>query len=276
LHNQLAILFVNRIGVDSNLISMSNLALQRIDGSGFRFHSCGKLEHPSSLVLLLHGSGSHAANLLPLATRLAAVLPDTLFVLADAPLSNREILSPAQVAAAERERPDIDWEQSRNWVRPNDSASEDPQAQRQAFLDMIRPPLRGLSRLADLLLARYALPGSAFAIYGFSQGGMIALYLGLDRDPACAGVICHSGQFFGGTEPRSQPRTLLIVGAQELEPLHAMSQVYPMAVKALRKLDIPFEEHLAAGLRHGFNADVVERIGGFLAAVLPAADSVTN
>src|SRR5688572_20840610 len=104
---------------------MSNTALQRIDGSGFRFHSSGKLEHPSSLVFLLHGSGSHGANLLPLATRLGPILPATLFVLPDAPLSNREILSTEQVAATERDRPDIDWEQSRNWVRPNDSASED-------------------------------------------------------------------------------------------------------------------------------------------------------
>jgi phospholipase/carboxylesterase len=251
-------------------------ALQRIDGSGLRFHLSGRMEHPASLVLLLHGSGSHGANLLPLAARLGAMLPGTLFVLPDAPQSNREILSSEQVAATERERPDIEWEQSRNWVRPNDSASEDPQAQRQAFLDLIRPPVRGLSRLADLLLAQYALPSSSLAIYGFSQGGMIALYLGLDRDPACAGVIGHSGQFFGGTDPRSRPRTLLIVGAQELEPLQAMSQIYPLAVKALRGLDVPLEEHVAPGLRHGFNAEVVERLGKFLTAVLPTHEAAAD
>ncbi|MEX2283982.1 MAG: hypothetical protein WEE89_15965 [Gemmatimonadota bacterium] len=255
---------------------MPNTALQRIDGSGLRFHLSGKLEHGSSLVLLLHGSGSHGANLLPLATRLAAVLPGALFVLPDAPQSMREILSTVQVAATERERPDMNWEQSRNWVRPSDSAVGDPHAQRQAFLDMIRPPVRGLSRLADLLLAQYALPRSALAIYGFSQGGMMALYLGIDRDPACAGVICHSGQFFGGTEPRSHPRTLLLVGAQELEPSQAMSQIYPIAVNALRGLDIPFEEHVAPGLRHGFNAEVVERIGVFLAAVLPSRETAAD
>jgi hypothetical protein len=99
---------------------------------------------------------------------------------------------------------------------------------------------------------------------------MIAMYLGVDRDPACAGVVCHSGQFFGGANPRSRPRTLLIVGGQELEPTSAMSQVYPIGVNALRGLDVPFEEHVIPGLRHGFNAEVVERIGVFLAAVLPA------
>ena len=66
------------------------------------------------------------------------MLPGTLFVLPDAPLSNREILPAAQVAVIERDRPDIDWEQSRNWVQPNDSAGQDQEAQRQAFLDMIR------------------------------------------------------------------------------------------------------------------------------------------
>lgn len=250
--------------------------LQRIDGSGFRFHLTGEQAHPSSVVFLLHGSGSHAANLLPLAARLSAVLTGALFVLPDAPLSNREILSSVQVAATERDRPDIDWEQSRNWVRPNDSASQDQQAQRQAFLDMIRPPLRGLSRLADLLLLRYALPSSALAIYGFSQGGMIALYLALDREPSCAGVICHSGQFFGGAEPRSRPRTLLIVGAQELEPTRAMSQVYPIAVKAVHAFDLPFEEYVAADLLHGFNVKVVERIAAFLTSVLPTRDTAID
>ena len=250
--------------------------LQRIDGSGFRFHLTGELEHPSSLVFLLHGSGSHGANLLPLAARLTALLPGALFVLPDAPLSNLEILPAMQLAAIEHDRPDIDWEQSRNWVRPNDSASQDQQAQQQAFLDMIRPPLRGLSRLADLLLLRYALPSSALAIYGFSQGGMIALYLALDREPSCAGVICHSGQFFGGTDARSRPRTLLIVGEQELEPTRAMSQIYPIAVKAVRTLDLPFEEYVAAELLHGFNVKVVERIGAFLTAVLPSHDPIAD
>ena len=251
---------------------MSNTGLQRIDGSGLRFHLSGKVERPSSLVFLLHGSGTHGANLLPLATRLAAALPGALFVMPDAPQSTRDILPPDQVAAAERVRPDIDWEQSRNWVRPpDDSANGDQEAQRHAFLGMIGPPVRALSRLADLLLARHELPSSALAIYGFSQGGMIALYLGIGRDPSCAGVICHSGQFFGGTDARSHPRTLLIVGAQELEPPRAMSQVHKMAVSALRALDIPFEEHVAPGLLHGVNTDVVERIGTFLAAVLALA-----
>ena len=250
--------------------------LQRIDGSGFRFHLTGESEHPSSLVFLLHGSGSHGANLLSLAARLSAVLPGALFVLPDAPLSNREILPSAQVAAIERDRPDIDWEQSRNWVRPNDSAGQDQEGQRQAFLDMIRPPLRGLSRLADLLLLRYALPSSACAIYGFSQGGMMALYLALDRASPCAGVVCHSGQFFGGIDARSRPRTLLIVGEQELEPPRAMSQIYPIAVKAVRELELPFEEFVAAGLLHGFNLDVVQRIGAFLTAVLPSHDPIAD
>ena len=254
---------------------MSSSELQRIDGSGLRFHLSGRTEQPSSLVFLLHGSGSHGGNLLSLATRLAVALPETLFVLPNAPQSTRELLSSEQVAATERDRPGINWDETRNWVR-SEPGSADKAAQRQAFLDMIHPPARGLCRLADLLLARHALPGSAFAIYGFSQGGMMAMYVAVDRDPACAGVICHSGQFLGGTQPRSRPRTLLIVGEQELGPSRAMSMVYPLVVKAVRAIDAPLEEYVAPGLDHGFDAGVVGRIGAFLAAVLAARETAAD
>ncbi len=247
---------------------MSHADLQRIDGSGLRFHLSGKLEQPSSLIFLLHGSGTHAANLLPLATHLASSLPNTLFVLPNAPVCTRDLLSDAQAAAVDRERPGMNWDESRNWVRPNEPASNDRDAQRQAFRDMILPPTRALSRLADLLLARYALPPSAFAVYGFSQGGMMAVYVAVDRDPACAAVISHSGQFLGGIEVRSRPRALVIVGEQELAPTQAMSKIHPLVLQALRTLGAPVEEYVVPGLRHGINADVVERVGAFLAAAL--------
>jgi phospholipase/carboxylesterase len=247
--------------------------LQRVDGSALRFHLSGKLERPSSMVFLLHGSGAHGGDLLPFAAKLAPMLPESLFVLPDAPQSTRDLLSPAQIVATEQERPDIDWERSRNWVRPVEAASQDETAQQQAFQDMIRPPVRGLGRLADLLLAQHALPATALAVYGFSQGGMIAMYLGIDRDPPCAGVVAHSAQFLGGIDARSRPRTLMVVGGLELEPPRAMSQLYPMAVSAARALELPFEEFVCPGLLHGFNAEVFARVATFLKQVLSEADT---
>ena len=238
-----------------------------------RFHLAGKLESPTALVLMLHGSGSHAGNLLPLADRLAAQLPDTMFVLPNAPQSYAEVLPPEQIAATEQLRPDIDWSLSRTWVASTPAPDGDAEGRLRSLLDLVRPPVRALSRLADLLLAQQGLAPASLGIYGFSQGGMMAAYLGLERPEPCAGVICHSGQFFGGTEVRSRSRTLVIVGARELEPTHVMSQVYPLTLRALRDLAVPVEEFVSDGLLHGVNGEVIDRCAAFLGESLPRPDA---
>lgn len=249
---------------------------QRIEGSGLKFRLCGERDTPTSLVLMLHGSGSHSENLVSLAERLMGVLPNTLFVVPDAPISYRDTVAADEIAAVERERPDINWEYVRNWVRHVEPASQDEDAKKQAFFDMINPPVRSVGRLTDLLLARYAIPHSALGIYGFSQGGMVALYLGVNRAAECAGVVAHSAQFFGGTEVRSRPRTLLMVGEQELDPRQVMSQVYPIAVEAVRKIELPFEECVCPGLLHGINLEAASKIAEFFVRVLSEEESGTS
>jgi len=243
--------------------------LHRIDGSALRFHLHGEQEQPRSIVLMLHGAAANGGQFLRLAERLSAIMPDALFVMPDAPNASRDVMDPQDVLAVERERPDFDWERSRNWVRPGRPVGGDQESQRQAFVDMIHAPVRALGRLADLLLARHELPAGALAVYGFSQGGMMALYLAFDRAEPCSGVVAHSGQFFGGLDVRSRPRTLYIVGELEMAPDRPSSQVMGMSLDALRALDIPFEQHVCAGLGHGMNEEAVERIGTFLAQRAP-------
>jgi predicted esterase len=248
--------------------------LRRIDGSALRFHLAGKMESPTALVLLLHGSGSHAGNLLPLADRLAAQLAGAMFVLPNAPQSYVEVLPPEQIAATEQLRPDIDWNLSRTWTASPPALDGDAEGRLRNLLDVVRPPVRALSRLADLLLALQGLSPASLGIYGFSQGGMMAAYLGLERPEPCAGIICHSGQFFGGAEVRSRSRTLVVVGARELEPTHVMSQVYPLTLRALRDLGVPVEEFVSDGLLHGINGEVIDRCAAFLRESLPQPDVV--
>ena len=243
---------------------MTHPPLQRIDGSALRFHLAGAIEQPRSILLLLHGSGSDAANLLPLADRLAPLLPGTLFVLPNAPQSYADVLSPEEIAATIAQRPDIDWERSRTWVGAVAESGAEAGARRQALLDSLRPPVRALSRLADLLLTQHGLSDASLAVYGFSQGGMIAAYVGIQRSEPCAGIICHSGQFYGAPEAHSRPRTLVMVGSQELDPALLMAHVHPLTLQALRKLDIPVEEVVIDGLKHGINREVLERCSAFL------------
>jgi phospholipase/carboxylesterase len=227
-------------------------------------------------VLLLHGSGAHAGNLLPLADRLAPHLPEVMFVLPNAPQSYVDVLPPEQIAATEQLRPEIDWNLSRTWTASAPAVDGDAAARLRNLLDVVRPPVRALSRLADLLLAQYGLSPAALGVYGFSQGGMMATYLGVERPEPCAAVICHSGQFFGGAEVRSRPRMLVIVGARELEPGQIMGQVYPLTLRALRNSGVAVEELVCDGLLHDINGEVIDRCVAFLRESLSETDAVTT
>jgi phospholipase/carboxylesterase len=255
---------------------MTHPPLHRIDGSALRFHLAGATEQPRSILLLLHGSGSDAANLLPLTERLALLLPGTLFVLPNAPQSYVDVLSREEIAATVAQRPDIDWERSRTWVGAVSESSAEAGGRGQALLDSLRPPVRALSRFADLLLAQHGLSDASLAVYGFSQGGMIAAYFGIQRPQPCAGIICHSGQFYGAHEVHSRPRTLVMVGSQELDPALIMCHVHPLTLQALRRLDIPVEEIVIDGLNHGINREVLDRCSAFLSGAFASSDTARS
>ena len=242
---------------------MTAPTLDRIDGSALRYLQAGETQEPSSITLMLHGSDSSGANLLPLARRFAAQLPGVLFVIPNAPQSYADVLPPEEIAATERSRPNLDWNEVRTWVSPATPGSGGEHSPRQQFLDSIRPPVRAVSRLADLLLARHALSDASLSMYGFSQGGMLAMYVGIARAAPCAGIVCHSGHFLGAEDVRSRPRSLLVVGSLELQPDQMMSQVYPHTTKALAEFGVPFDELISDGLGHDVNEEVVDRAVAF-------------
>jgi phospholipase/carboxylesterase len=243
---------------------MTDLTLQRIDGSALRFLLAGALEQPKQLVLLLHGSASDCFNIAPVATRLAPLLPDALFVVPNAPQSYVDVLPYNEVQAQAEAQPGMDWEKHRTWVGRTADHAGGQDAARSALFDALRPPVRALGRLMDLLLARHGLTDGDVALYGFSQGGMMALQVGVSRAVPCAGVVCHSGQFFGAPAIASRPRTLVIVGALELAPKQVMSKVYELTLQELRAHDIPVEIFVCEGLLHDINTAVVERCAEFL------------
>ena len=247
---------------------MPDPTLQRVDGSALRFLLAGDIDTPRSMVLLLHGSGSDCHNLFPVAEAFSVRLPGTLLVVPNAPQSQRDSLTQAEIDATEGARPGIEWEKSRTWVGASDARATDRASAIRALHDVVNPPVRALSRLTDLLLARYGLTDDALGIYGFSQGGLIALNLGIARTKPCAAVVSHSGHFLGTLEPLSRPRTLLVVGSQELEPTRALSRIHPITRDELRALEVPVEEFICEGLAHDINKVVVERVCAFLAAAL--------
>jgi phospholipase/carboxylesterase len=131
-----------------------------------------------------------------------------------------------------------------------------------------------LNAFLDAELQRRALPPSALALVGFSQGTMLALHTGLRRAVAPAAIVGYSGLFVIpddadadalAAEIRSRPPVLLVHGDRDdLIPVQALFH----ATQALASLDIPVEWHISAGLGHGIDPEGLRHGGEFLARQL--------
>ena len=244
---------------------MTDERLYSVNGSALRFLIAGEEERPRSLVVLLHGSGSHAYDLLEVAEAFAKRLPRALFIIPNAARSVKDDLTPEQIAATEKASPwHVFWNRKRTWAGPMNVQQADRDGVVRGLHDALTPSVQALAGLVDFFLARFRIEDGALAIYGFSQGGLVAVHLGLARAKPCAGIVCHSGHFIGSLDVRSRPPALLVFGAQELAPSQGTTWAYVVTLKELEALGVPFEEYVSPGLGHGVNKDVVERVCRFL------------
>jgi phospholipase/carboxylesterase len=122
-----------------------------------------------------------------------------------------------------------------------------------------------LDAFLDAELKRHGLGPRALALVGFSQGTMMALGVGLKRNPAPAAIVGYSGALAtlealpGG--PGSGPAILLVHGdADEVIPVDAMF----MAREQLAKAGLPVEWHVAEGIGHGIDGEGLRLGGAFL------------
>lgn len=117
-------------------------------------------------LVLLHGYGAPGDDLIPLATQLRARVPGLRVAIPEAP---------------------IDLGHGRAWWnidlgdRPSDRSEEHPPGMDEAREDL------------EALMARLPLVPSRTIVAGFSQGGMLAMELGLRRRPPLAGIASLSG-----------------------------------------------------------------------------------
>lgn len=128
---------------------------------------------PTSMVVLLHGFGGNGESMRQVAQAWAKVLPDTVFVLPDAPFQCHENPNDPR---------------SREWfaVRALDSDA----ALRVAQIRKVEPVL---NEHITAKLAQYGLNDRCLVVAGMSQGAMMALHTAPRRPRACAGVVAYSG-----------------------------------------------------------------------------------
>ncbi len=142
------------------------------------------------LIVLLHGRGDHAEAFLRLAWRLAP-----------------HLAGPVRFIAAEAPRP-FGLGRGRQWFDPRDGSPASSLAARLGELDTF----------FAALTARYPEAPRPLVI-GFSQGGMMALHLALERPDAIAAAVSLSGALAAdvAAPPRgtSRPPVLVASGAAD-------------------------------------------------------------
>lgn len=180
---------------------------------------------PKQLVILLHGLGSDGADLISLAPELADTLPDAQFLSPNAPFNCD--MAPFGY----------------QWFS---LLSYDPQAM-----------LAGAAAAAPILdhyiekqLKRFKLQAKDTALVGFSQGTMMALYVGLRRPTTFAGILGYSGALLDTPKAASKPPVCLIHGMNDpVVPFMALSN----AESGLRAAGVPVETHGLPMLAHNID-----------------------
>jgi phospholipase/carboxylesterase len=195
---------------------------------------------PKQLVVFLHGYGADGNDLIGLGREWARLLPHAAFVSPNAP-------EPCAMSPIGRQWFNLTFRDSGELVRG------------------VKHAAPALDAFIDAELKRLNLPARALALVGFSQGTMMALGVGLTRNPAPAAIVGYSGALAtletvpGG--PGSGPAILLVHGdVDQVIPVDAMF----MAREQLAKVGLPVEWHVAEGVGHGIDGEGLRLGGAFL------------
>jgi phospholipase/carboxylesterase len=219
-----------------------------LTGPGFGPAKGGK---PKQLVVLLHGWGADGNDLIGLAPALAPVLPEAEFLSPDAPFP-------------------CDAGFGRQWfsLGNRDPGSDMSDAVMTARLGAVAPMI---DAFIDHALERRGLAPDKLALVGFSQGTMAALYVGLRRERAPAGILGYSGHLVAGAalaeDARSKPEILLVHGEMD-EILPVAASRY--AEKMLKKNGFTVNALFRPGLGHGIDEEGLRHGAAFLKRVLAA------
>jgi phospholipase/carboxylesterase len=195
---------------------------------------------PKQLVILCHGVGTDGNDLIDLAPYWAPVLPDAIFVAPHAP-------EPFDMAPM-----------GRQWFSLGDL---DP-----AKLGVgVRLAAKALDVFIDEQLAKYGLPPTAYALMGFSQGAMTALFTGLRRAGAPRAILAFSGALI---DPESlkveiKNRAPVLLAHGEADPVVPAFRSRD-AEAALRAVNVPVEAVFSAKLEHGIDEAILNAGALFL------------
>jgi phospholipase/carboxylesterase len=207
---------------------------------------------PRQLVVICHGVGANGQDLIAIAPMLAEALPHAVFVAPDGP-EPYDMIPPGNA------------DEGRQWFSLKDWHPEVMEAGVRAAHD-------GLSRYIDDTLAEFGIPPTEYALTGFSQGAMMALFTGLRRPTPPRVILAYSGMLLAPMELRAEianrARVLLVHGEDdEVVPAEASS----VAADVLQSLDVPVELIMRRGLGHSIDGEGIAAGARGLQEAFPAA-----
>jgi len=180
------------------------------------------------LVVLCHGVGADGFDLIDLAPTWSRALPDAAFVSPHAPSVH-------------------DSGFGRQWFSLADRTPSLLEAG-------VRRAATSLGPFIDTELARLALAPDRYALMGFSQGAMTALFTGLRRAPAPRLILAFSGALLApaslASELAGRPPVLLVHGEDDEVVPAARSRE---AERSLAAAGVPVEAVFVPGLGHGID-----------------------
>ncbi|SDG26296.1 phospholipase/carboxylesterase [Limimonas halophila] len=199
------------------------------------------------LVVLLHGLGADGNDLIQLTPYLGQALPDAAFVSPHAP----EACDMAPFG--------------KQWFSLQDQSP-------QAIDAGARRAAPTLDAFLDAELRAHGLTADKLALVGFSQGGMMALHVGLRRADPVACICAFSSLLPGGDhladEIQSRPPVLLVHGeADEIIPVQALGATEA----ALTANRVPVTSERRPGMGHGIDERGIQLAIETLRANLPGA-----
>jgi phospholipase/carboxylesterase len=203
-------------------------------------------KRPKRLVVLCHGMHAEAGQLLQLARAWRSVLPETAFALPNAPLRRRSHwLSPLLPSR-------------REWFSLNDQSPA-------ALEAGVRQAAEHIGRIIDRELERLSLSPEAYALAGFSQGAMTALFAGLRRVNGPRAIVSFAGSLIAPASLAGEVRTLapvlLVHGSDDRIVPPASSSA---AALMLAAVGVPVATCYRPGLAHEIDQIGMVEGGRFL------------
>ncbi len=183
---------------------------------------------PKQLIVLCHGLGADALDLIDLAPVWGEAAPDAVFASVNAPEEHFSGFG-------------------RQWWPVGDRRPE-------VMEGGARRAAAALDAFLDHELTRLDLPASAYALMGFSQGAMTVLFTGLRRPVAPGAILAFSGALIApellAAEARNKAPVLLVHGEADGQVPVQRSRDAEAVLKAA---GIPVESLYIPNLGHGID-----------------------